>query len=94
VSSATALCGVFIWVDHVAYVAQGSSHSGRGARPPCLSAKTSWCCMSSVLIHRCWPRVRPMKKPSSTSSGLVKCVCSCSHKASSAMEESQIMALV
>jgi hypothetical protein len=50
----------------------GCSHSSRGARSLCVSARISWWRMSSVLIHRCWPRVRPTKKPSSTSSGSVK----------------------
>ena len=58
-------------------------HASRGARPPSVPASTSLCPMSSVLIQRCCPSVSPMKKPSSTSSGSVKCRCSSSQSASS-----------
>ena len=47
-----------------------------GLSPASVSARTSRCPTSRVLIHRCWPEVRAMKKPSSTSSGSVKCWCS------------------
>lgn len=44
-----------------------------GARPALVSPSTAPWPMPRVLIQRCWPRVRPMKKPSSTSSGFEKC---------------------
>jgi hypothetical protein len=50
--------------------------------------------MSSVLIQRCWPEVRAMKKPSSTSSGSVKCWWSCAQRASSASDGSKRIASV
>jgi hypothetical protein len=49
--------------------------------------------MPSVLIHRCWPGVSAMKKPSSTSSGFEKCSRSFAHRASSAISAFQTMAL-
>jgi hypothetical protein len=50
--------------------------------------------MPSVLIQRCCPSVSAMKNPSSTSSGTLKCSCSFSQSASSAISEFQMMALV
>jgi len=50
--------------------------------------------MPSVLIHRCCPSVRATKKPSSTSSGIVKCWWSRAQRASSAISAFQMMALV
>lgn len=59
-----------------------------------VSARTSPWPMPSVLIHRCCPSVKPTKKPSSTSSGIVKCAWSFVHSASSAISAFQMMALV
>jgi hypothetical protein len=64
-----------------------------GASPAVVPASTSWCPMPSVLIHRCWPSVSAMKKPSSTSSGFEKCSRSFAHRASSAISAFQTMAL-
>ena len=71
-----------------------AARSAPAASPPDVPGRTSWCLMSSVLIQRCWPNVKAMKNPSSTSSWTEKLARSRSQSPSSAIEESHMIALV
>jgi hypothetical protein len=74
------------------FVAPATYHPAVGASPAPPAASSPWP-IPSVLIQRCWPRVSPTKKPSSTSSGSVKCRCSRSQSSSSARLASQMIVL-
>ena len=67
-------CAVFAQYASDAFdAARASALSKPGAIDAVVPAITSWCSISSSRSQLCWPMVRAMKQPSSTSSGSEKC---------------------